>query len=279
MRNTLTVSRHLTGKPDSHISPRFIPALIMILLAGITPAGSAPLSPADRNALRQQQQQRLDDNQFLREESVRSGMLPAPAADMPAPSSAPAGPCFRIHTVTLTGTTLLSARAQQKLVTPWLNRCLDMPRITQVVAAVSDWYISRGYITSRAFLTEQSLTTGVLQIAVLEGRLQQFRAEDIPARTLAMTFPGQEGQILNLRDIEQGMEQLNRVRQTPVEIDILPGDKPGWSVVRFSAKPELPVTGLAGFDNSGQKSTGTGQFRQQFAGPCRPVVCQRRAQQ
>lgn len=67
----------------------------------------------------------------------------------------------------------------------------------------------------------------VLHIAVLEGKLQQIRLEGVPSRTLLMTFPGMEGKILNLRDIEQGMEQLNRVRQTPVEIEILPGSQQG----------------------------------------------------
>lgn len=97
-----------------------------------------------------------------------------------------------------------------------------MTRLTQATNAVSDWYISRGYITSRAFLTEQDLSSGVLTLTVLEGRLQQIRLEGVPQRTLAMTFPGLEGKILNLRDIEQGMEQLNRVRQVPMEIEIQP---------------------------------------------------------
>lgn len=84
-------------------------------------------------------------------------------------------------------------RARHSGTAPWLNPCLDMARLTQVTNAVSDWYISRGYITSRAFLTEQDLSSGVLHLTVLEGRLQQIRLEGVPQRTLAMTFPGLEG--------------------------------------------------------------------------------------
>nr|EID8782972.1 ShlB/FhaC/HecB family hemolysin secretion/activation protein [Escherichia coli] len=96
----------------------------------------------------------------------------------------------------------------------------------------------------------------------MEGRLQQIRAEgaDLPARTLKMVFPGMEGKVLNLRDIEQGMEQINRLRTEPVQIEISPGDREGWSVVTLTALPEWPVTGSVGIDNSGQKSTGTGQL-------------------
>ncbi|GHO33538.1 hypothetical protein MY014_41820 [Escherichia coli] len=69
-----------------------------------------------------------------------------------------------------------------------------------------------------------------------------------------------EGKVLNLRDIEQGMEQINRLRTESVQIEISPGDREGWSVVTLTALPEWPVTGSVGIDNSGQKNTGTGQL-------------------
>lgn len=237
-------------------SARTLLAAILLLAPGI--ALAALLSPADRNTIQQQQQQLLDENQRQREALERSVVLPRPVR--PDDTSASKGPCFFISRIELSGATLLSPSAKQRLVAPWLNQCLDIARLNTLTNAVSDWYISRGYITSRAFLTEQDLSGGVLRLAVLEGKLQQIRLEGVPARTLTMTFPGLEGKILNLRDIEQGMEQLNRVRQRPVEIEILPGDRQGYSVVNLTASPEFPLSGSASFDNSGQKSTGTGQL-------------------
>ncbi|ENG8679226.1 ShlB/FhaC/HecB family hemolysin secretion/activation protein [Enterobacter hormaechei] len=236
---------------------------IINALAGVTllvsgAALAAPLSPADRNTIQQQQQQLLDENQRQREELERSAIVPRPVT--PDDAFTPQGPCFVIHRIELSGATLLSPSAKNRLTAPWINQCLDMARLTRLTDAVSDWYISRGYITSRAFLTEQDLSGGVLHLAVLEGKLQHIRLEGVPDRTLKMTFPGLEGKILNLRDIEQGMEQLNRVRQRPVEIEILPGDRQGYSVVNLTATPEFPLSGSVSFDNSGQKSTGTGQL-------------------
>ncbi|HEY4468215.1 MAG TPA: ShlB/FhaC/HecB family hemolysin secretion/activation protein [Klebsiella sp.] len=232
--------------------------VITVFFATVSSASAAPLSPADRDTIRQQQQQLLEQNQRQRDELKRSTPLSRPSE--PAVPPATQGPCFTISRIDMTGATKLTPRAASQLTAPWINQCLDMTRLTQLTSAISDWYISRGYITSRAFLTEQDLSSGVLHIVVMEGKLQQIRLEGVPERTLYMTFPGLQGRILNLRDIEQGMEQLNRVRQTPVEIEILPGDKPGWSVVNLTAKPEFPLSGSLSFDNSGQKSTGTGQL-------------------
>ncbi|NJV12353.1 ShlB/FhaC/HecB family hemolysin secretion/activation protein [Escherichia coli] len=199
--------------------------------------------------------------------SVFSGFfIPAfssPAAMLsPETSAGTEGPCFTVSRIVVSGATRLTSAETDRLVAPWVNQCLNITGLTAVTDAVTDGYIRRGYITSRAFLTEQDLSGGVLHITVMEGRLQQIRAEgaDLPARTLKMVFPGMEGKVLNLRDIEQGMEQINRLRTEPVQIEISPGDREGWSVVTLTALPEWPVTGSVGIDNSGQKNTGTGQL-------------------
>jgi hemolysin activation/secretion protein len=47
-----------------------------------------------------------------------------------------------------------------------------------------------------------------------------------PERELKMTFPDWKAIFLTC-GIEQGMEQINRARTTPVQIEILPADKQG----------------------------------------------------
>ena len=225
---------------------------------------AALLSPADRDSIEQQQQQLLRQNQQQRDSLERAAPLPrkvTPASPQPVQ-----GPCFTINRIVLDGATLIDARKQEKLLAPWRGQCLDMARINQLTNVVSDWYISRGYITSRAFLTQQDLRSGELHLAVLEGRLQKIKMDGAPERELRMVFPGMEGRILNLRDVEQGMEQINRTRTTSVQIEILPGDKQGWSVVNLTATPEFPVSGSVSFDNSGQKSTGVGQINAGLTG-------------
>ena len=230
----------------------------MMLLAFSQAAHAAFLAPTDRDSIEQQQQQLLRQSQQQRESLERA--VPLPQITLPSAPEVMKGPCFTINRVVLDGSSLINQRQQQMLFAPWKDQCLDMSRIQQLTGTVSDWYISRGYITSRAFLVEQDLSSGVLHIVVMEGKLEKIRLPGVPSRTLKMTFPGLEGNILNLRDIEQGMEQINRTRTTPVQIEILPGDKQGWSIVHLTATPEFPFSASASFDNSGQKSTGTGQI-------------------
>ena len=229
----------------------------------IAHAQAQPLSPADRDHIQSEQQQLLQQNEQQRNDLQRSLQATLPSVAAPENDQ---GPCFTINTIQIDNASLLTDAQKKKLAAPYSGHCLGMAKINQLIRDVSQWYISRGYITSRAFITEQDLTGGQLHITVLEGKLQAIYLEGAESRQLMMAFPWREGHILNLRDIEQGMEQINRLRSSPVQIEIVPGENAGYSIVNLTATPEFPLTATLGFDNSGQKSTGVGQVTSSLTG-------------
>lgn len=79
------------------------------------------------------------------------------------------------------------------------------------------------------------------------------------ARILAFTaFPGTIGKPFNLRDFEQGLDQINKLATNNAKTDIKPGKTEGGSVivVRNEPKKWLPVGLTASRDNQGSTSTG-----------------------
>jgi len=223
---------------------------------------AAPVTPGDLDVIQNQQQQRLQQDQ-----QQRDALTQAHQVELQKTESAPAsGPCFEINQVSLQQASLITPDTQKRLVAPYINQCLSLDRINQLVRAISEWYVQRGYITSRAFLTEQNLSHGTLNITVLEGKLEAIHLQGASARQLNMAFPTRAGRILNLRDIEQGMEQINRLRTTPVQIEIIPSSQPGYSIVNLTSTPEFPLTLGLNMDNSGQRSTGIGQLSGSLVG-------------
>ena len=120
----------------------------------------------------------LEQNQQQRQELQRSltPTLPVP----PAPSANTGGPCFTISHIRLEGAKHLPASAQRKLTQNYLQQCLDLGQIQTLVQQVSDWYIGRGYITSRAFIPEQDLSGGELTLAVLKGQIAAYSSGRFP---------------------------------------------------------------------------------------------------
>lgn len=209
---------------------------------------AAPVTPGDLDVIQNQQQQRLQQDQ-----QQRDALTQAHQVELQKTESAPAsGPCFEINQISLQQASLITPDTQKRLVAPYINQCLSLDRINQLVRPISEWYVQRGYITSRAFLTEQNLSHGTLNITVLEGKLEAIHLQGASARQLNMAFPTRAGRILNLRDIEQGMEQINRLRTTPVQIEIIPSTQPGYSIVNLTSTPEFPLTLRLNMDNSGQ---------------------------
>lgn len=223
---------------------------------------AASVTPGDLDLIQNQQQQRLQQDQQQRDALTQAHQVELQQS-VPVPAH---GPCFNIRQITLQQATLITPDKQAKLVAPYINQCLSLARINQLVRVISEWYVQRGYITSRAFLTEQNLSHGILTITVLEGRLEEIRLQGARSHQLKMAFPTGAGRILNLRDIEQGMEQINRLRTTPVQIEIIPSAKPGYSIVNLTSTPEFPLTLGLNMDNSGQRTTGTGQLSASLVG-------------
>lgn len=74
--------------------------------------------------------------------------------------------------------------------------------------------------------------------------------------SLRMAFPDLEGKVFNLRDFEQGIDQVNRLRSNSATMDIEPGAAPGASVVRIRNAPAKRWTFGLSMDNTGSEPTG-----------------------
>ncbi|MGU7785226.1 ShlB/FhaC/HecB family hemolysin secretion/activation protein [Burkholderia sp. PU8-34] len=143
----------------------------------------------------------------------------------------------------------------------WLNhyagQCVGKQGINVLVKGLSQAILSRGYVTTRVLVPEQDLSSGVLKLALIPGVIRHVRFADEKLRgTWKTAFPTRDGELLNLRDLEQGLEQMKRVSSQDVSMQIVPADAPGESDVVLDVKRGKPWTLVASIDNSGTRATG-----------------------
>ncbi|WP_272522417.1 ShlB/FhaC/HecB family hemolysin secretion/activation protein [Providencia sp. PROV202] len=167
------------------------------------------------------------------------------------------GRCFPIDKIQFVGATQLSITIQDQLTSTYLNRCLTLSEIHGLTKLVTNYYIEQGFITSQAIIPEQDLSSHQLILQVIEGQIEAIEIEDSPERLAHQIFPHQRSNILNLRDIEQGLEQLNRLSSAKYTIDIQPGTQNGYSrIIIHKQGKKWPITSQLNLDNSGMKATG-----------------------
>ena len=139
--------------------------------------------------------------------------------------------------------------------------------ITNIRNAFQRKLLDKGYVTSQVYIPEQNLNAGTLQFMVMPGRVEDIRYSTSSAHGPWRTaFPVRPGDILNIRDVEQGLEQMKRVSSQSVTMKLLPGTSVGTSIIELSIKQDKPVHGSISFDNSGLESTGVyqGSFTSSF---------------
>ncbi|MBJ9968035.1 ShlB/FhaC/HecB family hemolysin secretion/activation protein [Burkholderia seminalis] len=235
-----------------------------------TPADRAAAARANAEQDRQAKQQR-DAQQ--REATVSA---PAVRSEVPQvetyPSLPTEQPCFRIDRLALDVPDSLpdTAKSQGASALPmdrfafareWLahysGQCVGKQGIDMIVKGLSRAILARGYITTRVLLSEQDLSTGTLKLALVPGVIRHVRLADEKLRgTWKTAFPTGDGELLNLRDLEQGLEQMKRVTSQDVSMQIVPADVPGASDVVLDVKRGKPWTVVASIDNSGTRATG-----------------------
>ncbi|MFE8152167.1 ShlB/FhaC/HecB family hemolysin secretion/activation protein [Brenneria goodwinii] len=241
--------------------------LLGSLLLGVTFSTYAAngINPTDRDSLEQQQKALLDQTTQQRLSLENTTDLPIPKI-VASPTTDTEGSCFPIQNIIFRGAEHLSAKDRTVIQQRYQQRCLDLTAINHAVRDTTNRYLTHGYITSQAYLQEQDLANGTLTISVSEGRLESIQLEGETPLPVKMAFPSLADHILNLRDLEQGMEQLNRLPSQQITIDIQPGKQPGSSVAALRRTTRaLPVELSIGADNSGQKSTGREQLSASLA--------------
>ncbi|RUO80374.1 hypothetical protein CWI84_06200 [Idiomarina tyrosinivorans] len=127
---------------------------------------------------------------------------------------------------------------------------------------MSNLYLEQGFITSRAYIPPQDLSDGSLDLVVVEGVIEDFASSDnsITAQQLRLAFPSQTGEVLNIRALEQGVENLNSVSRNNARLDLRPGSQQGQTLVAVTNQQSRGWRGSVGVNNYGVPSTGEYQL-------------------
>lgn len=149
---------------------------------------------------------------------------------------------------------------------PGTPRCLGAQGINVLVRRVQNAIIARGYVTALVLVEPQDLNTGTLALSVVPGRLRAVRFADgtSPRATQWNAVPTRAGDLLNLRDVEQALENFKRVQSVDADIQIVPASGPdakaGESDLVIVWKETNPFHLSVSLDDAGSETTGKYQM-------------------
>jgi hemolysin activation/secretion protein len=133
------------------------------------------------------------------------------------------------------------------------NRSLSFSDLQELRDNLTLVYVERGYVTSGAALPDQTIRDGIVEIHIIEGRL-----EDIEIQTDGRTRPsyfrarlerGSPGPV-NVFALEKRLQLFQQDRRFErVQAQLVPGEKRGRSVLRITVDEAPPYRLGAEFNN------------------------------
>ena len=230
------------------------------LLAGLLAGAMAPCQafasdPASEQ-LREQQRtlRQLEQRQRLQQWQRR----PRPDSDndtSPTPSSPQA--CWPVSAIRVSGNRRVTSQALRAALQPALKPCMGVADINHLLKAITARYVAEGYPASRPYLARAPQAEAPLEIIIVEGFVESIELRGNLPLSLRGAFPDLLGQPLHLPALEQGLDQLNRLRAFELSADLRPGDAPGATQVLIDGQQVSKRWHLdSRFDNLGSAHTG-----------------------
>lgn len=139
-----------------------------------------------------------------------------------------------------------------------IGKCVGENGLMIIKQRIDNELIKSGFITSTSTIRDYTPETEVLSISIQKGILEGHVINSPTNTTVRLQniFPTKNGEILNLRDLEQGLDNLQNLTGANAEFMILPGREPNSSQISINYTPANLTTTSVNINNYGNKQTG-----------------------
>lgn len=168
----------------------------------------------------------------------------------------------------IVGATVYAEQDLLGLVQSFQDRPLGFADLEQAAAAITYFYRKNGYLVARAYVPEQQIKDGIVEIAVLEGRvgrvdLQMRSPNGRMTSAVAeevVTGSVKPGEVVKEDEVERGLLLLNDLPGMDIRSTLVPGASVGTSDLIVEAYEAYWINGSVDADNFGNRYTDRARF-------------------
>jgi len=235
-------------------------AIFSLFFIPATFAASPAQISFQQNEQQLREQQRLlksRERERLLEELERSlNRTETPAIVPVAIVAPPSDVCFDIHQIVFEGIENMLESEARTLKQPWLGTCMSLADIDLLRSRIDKFYIEAGWIMARAYLQpNQNIKSGTLIYIIHEGKLEEIKLNFNGTKErlqIATAFPSMIDEVIFIRDVEQGLDQMNRLQSNRASMTMEPvKNKPGRTDILINNIIHNPYRFSLGYDNQG----------------------------
>ncbi len=170
---------------------------------------------------------------------------------------------FQVDGIEVVGSTIFKPEDFTPVTSPFVGRELTFAELLQVKNAITKLYTDKGYATTGALITPQTLEAGVIKIQVIEGSLQEIKIvgnRRLQSKYIRDRIRLGAGKPLNVPRL---LEKLQLLRLDPrienLSAELQTGTRPGTNLLQVGVKEADTFNLTTTLDNG--RSPSVGSFR------------------
>lgn len=161
--------------------------------------------------------------------------------------------------VDVTGVHVLKGKAFASIAGKYLGQPLRLSDLKRLVRQTVAFCRAHDRPVVDVFVPEQDVTSGTVQIVVMEGRLGQIKVVNnrwFDADEIKKDIRLQPGEKIDAKELEQDLAWINQNPFRQVDAVFVQGDRPGITDVQLDVKERYPLRPYLSYNNSGNPAIG-----------------------
>jgi hemolysin activation/secretion protein len=229
-----------------------IPSIVFFLSNQVSFAANQP--PASQQMSGQERARQMQEEQENLEYLIEQPKYIPKKEEKPlqeVPVSPTAQKVF-VKSINVTGVTLFPNMVIRAITSQYENKELSFNEIQKIADLITDLYRKKGYVISRAYIPQQTLEGGALEIRVIESKIGDIllKGNHYYSTKLIMSYLTiKKGDFFNYNDLKKDLNNMNDHPDRTVRSVLVAGKEPGTTDIVLNETDSLPVHVQLGFNN------------------------------
>jgi hemolysin activation/secretion protein len=169
------------------------------------------------------------------------------------------GLSLTLKELTITGVTVFKPEELRPLYESTLNKQITFEELEAIAKKIEEKYAKKGFLTTTAYIPEQDVSGGKVEIRVIEGKLGALKIEQnkhFSSHLIEKYIHIKKNELLNINTLQRDLLRLNRNSDLEIRSVLEPGAEPGTSDIVLKVEEGYPHHLGFAADNQGTRLTG-----------------------
>jgi hemolysin activation/secretion protein len=169
------------------------------------------------------------------------------------------GITFVLKSVKITGSTIFEPDDLSFAYKNYIGKQVTFNELEEIASAIKSLYKKKGYLTSDAYIPEQDIAQGVVEIRISEGKLGELKLEGnkwFSRLLMGKYIHIKKGELLNILTLEKDLLRLNQNPDLDLSAVLSAGKEPASTDIILKVHDSFPYHAGYSFDNQGTRLVG-----------------------